>query len=120
MRYLYLDGPTLELRDEPKLTLQQTQTLLGGYMEQVWSTTPLPGRGQIVVMDNEEGLLLNLPPSVRFPVVYSVGGVLRGPVIIMALDDDGDQADMTDEQLAAVTVVAGVGEPFPTLTIRDT
>jgi len=127
MRYLYLTpgfqcGAAVHLRDAPPLALDQVQDLLGGYLEEVWSSAPVAGEPRIVVLDNEEGLLLNLAPSVRFPQVYSIDGVLRGPVVIMGMDEHGEQADLTDAQLARIVVTAAVDDddhPFPILRIRE-
>lgn len=120
MRYLYIaPGGFVTLRDEAALPLDKMQDLLGGYLEHVWSAEQRAGEPRLVVIVNEEGLLLNLAPSVRFPQVYSVGGVLRGPVIIMAIDEHGDQTDLTDEQLGSVSVRSLAGDSFPTLHIEE-
>jgi hypothetical protein len=119
MRYLYInEGAVLELRDEPPLKLDRMHALLGGYIEEIWSDYPVGGTARISVLDNEDGLHLNLAPSVRFPRVYSVGGVLRGCVIIMAIDDHGEQTDLTDTQLSRVAVQHSPSD-YPTLHIQD-
>src|SRR5262245_20451907 len=83
MRYLYITAMGfVTLRDEPPLTLTALQDLVGGYLEEIFSTERVPGATRMAVLDNEEGVLLNLAPSVRFPQVYSVDGVLRGAVVI--------------------------------------
>ena len=120
MRYLYIGiGAAVQLRDAPALRLDQLQDLVGGYIEHIWSAEQRAGEPRLVVIGNEEGLLLNLPPTVRFPQVYSVGGVLRGAVVIMAIDAHGDQTDLTDQQLGSVTVRSLAGDSFPTLHIEE-
>src|SRR5262245_50627635 len=106
MRYLYITPEAdLQLRDGPPLTLARMQELLGGYLEAVWYSPWISGEPtRLVVMDNEEGLDLGLAPTVRFPRVHSIGGVLRGPVLIMALDQEGDQADLSDALAARVVL----------------
>jgi len=118
MRYLYINAAKLELRDEAKLSLARMQELVGGYLEEIWSTPISFTRPRLTVLDNEEGLLKNLPPNVRFPKVYSHGNVLRGPVVIMAVDPEGEQTDLSDDQLARVTILAPNGD-YPTLNIRE-
>jgi|SRR5262245_6734329 len=119
MRYLYIDQrAAVHLRDEPPLALDALQDLLGGYVEEIWFERR-EGEPRLAVLDNEEGLLVNLPPTVRFPQVYSVDGVLRGAVVIMAVDEHGDQTDLTDAQLARVTVRSLAGDLYPTLHISE-
>jgi len=119
MRYLYIDAfSNLTLHDRAPLSLDEMQGLVGGYIENIWGTEPQPDGTRLMVIDNEEGHQLHLAPSVRFPKVYTVGGYLVGPVIIMAVDAEGEQTDLSDAQLAAVRVERREGDAFPTLHIR--
>lgn len=122
MRYIYIPDATtgLTLRDGPELTLEQLQALVGGgYIEVVYRTAAGIREGAVHVIDNEDGIAKNLAPSVVFPLVRSLHGVLRGPIVIMAVDGDGEQRDMTDAELAQITLVQPKGDPLPTLCINE-
>lgn len=70
-------------------TLQNLQKIVGGYIEE---SRIAP---DIVAVFNEEGRLKNLPPNLSFPVEGIVGDA-----VIMGVDDEGQEVDLTDEQAA--------------------
>lgn len=69
-------------------TLEAFQGAVGGYIEAV----TLPRTGLVVIV-NEEGRLLGLPPNGRLNIGHLRGQTLTGPVLVARADpENGDFA----------------------------
>lgn len=75
-------GEDVELRKVSSLSLESLQEMLGGYLEPVY----VPG-SRILLLVNEDGIALGLPPSACHPDPR-IRAPLFGPVI--ALDGTGE------------------------------
>ncbi len=65
--------------------------------------------GSIWIYHDDDGLLRNLPPCVRSERY----GVMVGPCFALALDDEGDERSLTDDEIAEVLRVVEPVEARP-------
>lgn len=86
MRIIYKDPDKAPEVREVDNTLKALQDCVGGYIE----TVPLTR--DVVIICNEEGRLLGLPPN---PVM---GGDFIGPVLLVGVKGD-EFTDLTDRQV---------------------
>jgi hypothetical protein len=106
--YLYVrpNESLAVLASEDALALPELQKCVGGYLEAL-NIEPFGKPRRIVLMVNEDGLSMHLPPSVVCPPF----GVIVGPVIV-GVEQDGDFLPLTPEEQERVSLVM-VGSPNP-------
>lgn len=101
---LKIVGGEIEQLPDAPLTLEWMQEQLGGYIE-VALTNGMGGTDRVVVWCNEDGLVLRLPANVRR---CTDGWLLRGPLLVMGCDRDGENRPLTPGEAADVYVQGGV------------
>jgi hypothetical protein len=105
-RYILKNPGEAPAAGEIKLTLQQLQRFVGGYVENLPAAYK-PGGATFDVYMNEEGLLKRLPLNLMIGVTPIVG-----PVVILAHDSEGEVRSLTaKEERQAMAWLAGISVP---------